>query len=86
MLTAQVLVFLLCTDFCFGANFSNHEDREGPLLLTPLLDAGNVELARVSSEVPDLLNRSSARSSHAGFFTTDEELGIHMFFWFFPAG
>jgi len=54
-----------------------------PVMLTPLIEAGNISLARTLSQVkePNLYNGTS----HAGYLTVDNKLGNHLFFWFFPS-
>ena len=53
------------------------------LMLTPLLDTGQVRQAQEQSQV----NNSQVYNgtSHAGYLTVDRLLGNHIFFWFFPS-
>lgn len=59
-----------------------------PLFLTPLIEAGNITLARDLSLVLALPNSSPDipdRPSYSGFITVNETLNSNLFFWFFPA-
>ncbi|XP_012935747.1 probable serine carboxypeptidase CPVL [Aplysia californica] len=69
-------LLLLCT----GASVWACGD---PLMLTPILEAGDVDKAQNLSRVvmPALYNGTS----HAGFLTANKTLGNHLFFWFFPS-
>jgi len=53
-----------------------------PLILTPLIENGQIEEARRLASVPPLVGNIT---SYAGYLTTDIECGSNMFFWFFPA-
>ena len=59
------------------------EDVGDPLFLTPLIEAGKIDLARTSATVhhKDMMDVSS----YAGYFTVNKEYNSNMFFWFFPA-
>lgn len=59
-----------------------------PLFLTPLIEAGNITMARnlslvltLPNSLPDIPNRPS----YSGFITVNETLDSNLFFWFFPA-
>jgi hypothetical protein len=54
------------------------------LILTPYIEAGNIEEARTLSAVsggpfPDDI------PSYSGFFTVNKQYDSNLFFWFFPA-
>jgi hypothetical protein len=54
------------------------------LILTPYIEAGNIEEARTLSNVsggpfPDDI------PSYSGFFTVNKQYDSNLFFWFFPA-
>ncbi|KAF5279192.1 hypothetical protein FQR65_LT03439 [Abscondita terminalis] len=54
-----------------------------PLILTPYLESGNIEEARIAAEVKyDALENVK---SYAGYFTVSKEFNSNMFFWFFPS-
>ncbi|XP_005094418.2 probable serine carboxypeptidase CPVL [Aplysia californica] len=69
-------LLLLCTGVSVWAC-------DDPLMLTPILEAGDVDKAQNLSRVvmPALYNGTS----HAGFLTANKTLGNHLFFWFFPS-
>ncbi|XP_005096036.1 probable serine carboxypeptidase CPVL [Aplysia californica] len=67
-----------------NANPPPVEPPGAPLLLTPLLDNGNIDKARALSEI-DREEFPSLPRSHAGYLTVDKELGNHLFFWYFPS-
>ncbi|XP_059175068.1 probable serine carboxypeptidase CPVL [Physella acuta] len=54
-----------------------------PLMLSPLICKGQIQLAQEQSLVKD--EKHLIPHSHAGFITVDEKLGNHLFFWFFPS-
>lgn len=85
-----------CLYACAGsANFQcGNESRPVPLILTPYLDACQVETARCLSRVqlPAMFGDGATQTtseklpkieSHAGFLTTNRTLGNHLFFWHF---
>jgi hypothetical protein len=68
--------------------FFNEELKEGlqgsdPLFITPLLEAGDAEVARELSKVGFIVE--GLQDSHAGYFTVNKEFGSNIFFWLFKA-
>ncbi|ODM91897.1 Venom serine carboxypeptidase [Orchesella cincta] len=61
--------------------FKNLPTPSKNLILTPLINAGNI------SEAKSLANVTlfPGVTSYSGFLTVDEECKSHLFFWFFPA-
>lgn len=57
-------------------------DAGDPLILTPLLKNGSIELAQELSKV-NITEKIGFRS-HAGFFTIDEKYNSNLYFWYFP--
>lgn len=53
-----------------------------PLILTPYLKSGLIELAQNLSRVP--LTTKIGFESHAGFFTVDAQHNSNLYFWYFP--
>jgi len=58
-------------------------DVGAPLFLTPLIESGKIEEARLKAavhhtEVDDV-------SSYSGYFTVNKKYNSNLFFWFFPA-
>lgn len=58
-------------------------DAGEPLILTPYLKNGSINLARNLSRV-SLTDKIGFRS-HAGFFTVDEKYDSNLYFWYFPS-
>ncbi|OQV21672.1 putative serine carboxypeptidase CPVL [Hypsibius exemplaris] len=56
---------------------------DGPLILTPYITSGQIELAQKLSSV-DILSEYY-RQSYSGFLTVNASDNSNMFFWFFPA-
>ena len=59
-----------------------------PLYLTPLIQSGDLEIARTLSLVTDTLdglNPEEQPESYSGFLTVKEDTDSNMFFWFVPA-
>ncbi|KAM7313799.1 hypothetical protein ISCGN_003591 [Ixodes scapularis] len=54
------------------------------LYLTPLIESGDLQAAKLSSRVGDL-GPVNDMPSYSGFITVDEYSGSNLFFWFFPA-
>jgi vitellogenic carboxypeptidase-like protein len=54
------------------------------LILTPYIEAGNIEEARSLSSVTGGYVPADI-SSHSGFFTVNKTYNSNLFFWFFPA-
>lgn len=54
-----------------------------PLILTPYLKAGSIELAQNLSRVT--LTNKIGFESYAGFFTVDSQYNSNLYFWYFPA-
>ena len=63
-------------------NFTNEDQLGQPLILTPLLEAGQVEKARELSMVKNL---SNSIETYTGFFTVNKKYDSNLFFWFAPA-
>lgn len=55
-----------------------------PLFLTPLIEAGNVDEARLLSRVGALPGDGGVES-YSGYFTVNKTSNSNLFFWFFPA-
>nr|CAD7461718.1 unnamed protein product [Timema tahoe] len=55
-----------------------------PLILTPLIEAGDIQQARNASRVGSL-DQTLDLESYSGFFTVDKKYDSNMFFWYFPA-
>ncbi|XP_047538047.1 venom serine carboxypeptidase-like [Vanessa atalanta] len=58
-------------------------DPGDPLILTPFIDEGNIELAQNLSRVP--FTEKIGFISHSGFITVDKEYNSNLYFWYFPA-
>jgi len=56
-----------------------------PLHLTPLLLRGDVTLARELSQTNVPAKYQYNGTSHSGYLTVDQDLGNHLFFWYFPS-
>ncbi|XP_034827925.2 venom serine carboxypeptidase-like [Maniola hyperantus] len=54
-----------------------------PLILTPYVERGDVELSRNLSRVT--FTENIGFTSHAGFFTVDVKYNSNLYFWYFPA-
>uniref|UniRef100_A0A1B6GYX6 Carboxypeptidase n=1 Tax=Cuerna arida TaxID=1464854 RepID=A0A1B6GYX6_9HEMI len=88
MLLSKTVLLVLCTNFLLikghfvkGSAARNSNVGE-PLILTPLLDAGNVIEAQRRARVnPDIGNITS----YSGYFTVNKDCESNIFFWFFPA-
>ncbi|XP_071108883.1 probable serine carboxypeptidase CPVL isoform X3 [Haliotis cracherodii] len=52
-----------------------------PLLLTPYIERGDIEKARLVSETGSYI----PQPGHSGFLTVNKTTNSNMFFWFFPA-
>lgn len=61
----------------FGGNAGD------PLILTPYLKSGSIQLAQNLSLVP--LTKKIGIESYAGFFTVDSQYNSNLYFWYFPA-
>lgn len=59
------------------------EDVGTPLFLTPLIENGKIEEARLKATV--LHKEMDDVSSYSGYFTVNKEYNSNLFFWFFPA-
>ncbi|CAG9760640.1 unnamed protein product [Ceutorhynchus assimilis] len=59
------------------------DDPGVPLILTPLIEEGKIEDARMASEV--YFDGFLKKLSYAGFLTVDKAFNSNMFFWFFPS-
>lgn len=57
-------------------------DAGDPLMLTPYLKNGSIELAQNLSIVT--ITEKIGYRSHAGFFTIDEKYNSNLYFWYFP--
>ncbi|BFZ04919.1 hypothetical protein BsWGS_07958 [Bradybaena similaris] len=74
-----LLTLLLLTVRVFtAASTPSSTVNDGPLLLTSLLDRGEVLNAQARSRVSS--SETFIPSSHAGFITVDKQLGNHLFF------
>lgn len=54
-----------------------------PLILTPYIENGQIEEARILSKVDPLT--AAGLNSHAAYFTVNKTKKWHLFFWYFPA-
>ena len=59
------------------------DKNDGPLILTPYINSGQIQLAQQLSEVDSLHHYH--RKSYSGYFTVNVTDNSNMFFWFFPA-
>ncbi|KAF0754804.1 venom serine carboxypeptidase-like [Aphis craccivora] len=86
MLASPLLAACLCSLFVTSrtAAVASKGDGsgDGALYLTPLIQAGRIDEARLASKVKPL---KAAIESYSGYLTVDEAHGSNMFFWFFPA-
>jgi len=64
---------------------ANISARCQPLILTPYIEAGQIDEARGRSIVWNLPNASPRVESYSGYLTVNKEFDTNMFFWFFPA-
>ena len=62
---------------------SQERQGSGPLVITPLLESGNVETARELSKVGFIVD--GLQDSHSGYFTVNKDFGSNIFFWLFKA-
>ena len=60
----------------------NTSDVGDPLILTPLIENGDVEKARNLSKVD---SQFSDIDSYTGFFTVNKKYNSNLFFWYVPA-
>ncbi|KFM61846.1 putative serine carboxypeptidase CPVL, partial [Stegodyphus mimosarum] len=67
-----------------GANLNAVPPNE-PLILTPFIESGDIELARNLSQTKPLPGCNLHLLSYSGFFTVRKEYDSNIFFWFFPA-
>lgn len=59
------------------------EDAVGkPLMLTPLIQSGQFQLAAKKSRVENVLQ---SETSYSGFLTVEQEYNSSLFFWYFPS-
>lgn len=54
-----------------------------PLILTPLIEMGKIDVAREKSMVQH--NDMKDVLSYAGYLTVNKQYNSNLFFWFFPA-
>lgn len=54
-----------------------------PLILTPLIESGKIDLAREKATVQHKDMKDIG--SYAGYFTVNKQYNSNLFFWFFPA-
>ncbi|KAJ8687305.1 hypothetical protein QAD02_023099 [Eretmocerus hayati] len=59
------------------------EDVGEPLILTPLIESGQIDLARQKAAVQH--SEMKDISSYAGYLTVNKTYNSNLFFWFFPA-
>ena len=64
-------------------NLTNEEVGE-PLILTPLLEAGQLQKARELALVKDLSGKGNIKT-YSGFLTVNKNYDSNLFFWFAPA-
>lgn len=62
---------------------TNTHDAGEPLLLTPFIKNGSIEIGQKLSKVS--FTESLGLRSHAGFFTVKEQYNSNHYFWYFPA-
>ena len=79
------LVILLMTGRPPSAEARATVDPDGPLFLTPLIEAGELQQAREQSRVSGLPGPGADIASHAGFITVNQQLNSNLFFWFFES-
>lgn len=87
-----IVVFFIDGCWCFFGNnlpkVPKHTKDGGdpgkPLFLTPLIEAGQFELAKKLSLVGPLPDAPKL-ISYSGFLTVNKKYNSNMFFWFFPA-
>lgn len=58
-------------------------DPGSPLILTPLIKAGNIKEAQAAARVT--LDDFKNTPSYSGYFTVNENFNSNLFFWYFPA-
>jgi hypothetical protein len=54
-----------------------------PLFLTPLIEQGQIDLAKNLSRVGPI--KGTNLPSYSGYFTVNKTIQSNLFFWFFPA-
>lgn len=59
-----------------------NEDVGEPLILTPLINSGQIKEAQRLSKVQNLTDEVA---SFSGYFTVNPKYNSNMFFWYFPA-
>lgn len=92
----KLITTLLIITFCnlaFGftnvypklKSFSYPTDADvgDPLILTPLIESGKIDLAREKAMVQH--KEMKDVGSYAGYFTVNKQYNSNLFFWFFPA-
>lgn len=87
--TKVLMAFLITISFIYvvlsleatAQIWKNSLSGSGNLLLTPLINDGNISKARELSKV----SLFPGITSYSGFLTIDEPCKTHLFFWFFPA-
>ncbi|RWS10338.1 putative serine carboxypeptidase CPVL-like protein [Dinothrombium tinctorium] len=77
---------ILTTLLIVAVGLSNQDscDGDNPLILTPMLNCGHIEMAKNMSFVRNL-PQAKEIESYSGFFTVNKEFDSNMFFWFFPS-
>ena len=63
--------------------FHHRVDVGAPLFLTPLIESGKIEEARLKATVQH--KEMNNIKSYSGYFTVNKEYNSNLFFWFFPA-
>ena len=84
----EVAGILLCLVLkAFVTVESSNKTINGPLMLTPFIENGDLETGRQRARVKDPIDGIGALpfESYSGYITVNESLGSNMFFWFFQA-
>jgi hypothetical protein len=75
-------LFLLTNIALFVKRGEAYHDDEGPLILTPYIESGDVKKAQNLSRV---WHYEPHFESYSGYLTIQPSFGSNIFFWFFPA-
>ncbi|XP_063831658.1 vitellogenic carboxypeptidase-like [Ostrinia nubilalis] len=82
LLVCTLLLFVSGSAFCRGVAPLASTEEDGPLILTPLIEKGEIDKARSLSTVDPTL--FTGIKSHSGFITVNKTAASHLFFWYFP--
>ncbi|XP_028176536.1 vitellogenic carboxypeptidase-like [Ostrinia furnacalis] len=82
LLVCTLLLFVSGSAFCRGVAPLASTEEDGPLILTPLIEKGEIDKARSLSNVDPTL--FTGIKSHSGFITVNKTAASHLFFWYFP--